>query len=242
VLIGVLLPALSKARQQSNTVKCASNIRQIMTGFVMYSQANKGLLPHQRIPQQFEWSRTTLATLIGESHMTGAQPKDNGCDYFRCPNDDIPRSTNPNYLGLQPRSYAINSANSAQYFNKPKYIYPWVPGDLSTIDFSTIYPIPCKLAKVPQRIFLVGEEYDQLKAANIQVSQMFVGQSTFHVLEGHFAKVHKGAGGMGGNYGFSDGHVEFHVPSDYKDNNGVIFTSAMDSNGDPRDPWKWITR
>src|SRR5438067_973169 len=127
VLVGVLLPALSKARQQANTVKCASNIRQIMTGFVMYSQANKGLLPHQRIPQQFEWSRTTLATLIGESHMTGAQPKDNGCDYFRCPNDDIPRSTSPNYLGLQPRSYAINSANSAQYFNKPNTSIPGFP-------------------------------------------------------------------------------------------------------------------
>lgn len=82
----------------------------------------------------------------------------------------------------------------------------------------------------------------QMKASNMNVSQMFVGQSTFYVLEGHFAQVHKGAGGLGGNYGFSDGHVEFHKPSDYKDNNGVIFTSAADSNGDPRDPWKWLTR
>src|SRR5690242_11202999 len=48
VLIGILLPALSKARDQAQTVQCASNMRQLHTAFVMYSQMYKGYcLPAQ---------------------------------------------------------------------------------------------------------------------------------------------------------------------------------------------------
>jgi prepilin-type N-terminal cleavage/methylation domain-containing protein len=48
VLIGILLPALSKARAQANVVACASNLRQIATGFIMYAGQNKGALPMPR--------------------------------------------------------------------------------------------------------------------------------------------------------------------------------------------------
>jgi prepilin-type processing-associated H-X9-DG protein/prepilin-type N-terminal cleavage/methylation domain-containing protein len=45
VLIGVLLPALSKARQQSQSVACLSNMRQLGQGLVMFTQEHKGYLP-----------------------------------------------------------------------------------------------------------------------------------------------------------------------------------------------------
>ena len=45
LLIGVLLPALSKARQQSQTVACMSNMRQLGTALVMFTQEHKGYLP-----------------------------------------------------------------------------------------------------------------------------------------------------------------------------------------------------
>jgi prepilin-type processing-associated H-X9-DG protein/prepilin-type N-terminal cleavage/methylation domain-containing protein len=45
VLIGVLLPALNKARQQSQAVACLSNMRQLGTGLVMFTQEHKGYLP-----------------------------------------------------------------------------------------------------------------------------------------------------------------------------------------------------
>jgi type II secretory pathway pseudopilin PulG len=41
VLIAILMPALTKAREQANRTKCASNIRQIMYACVMYSNDNK---------------------------------------------------------------------------------------------------------------------------------------------------------------------------------------------------------
>jgi prepilin-type N-terminal cleavage/methylation domain-containing protein len=45
LLISILLPVLSRAREQARTVACASNQRQILASCYMYSQDNKGYFP-----------------------------------------------------------------------------------------------------------------------------------------------------------------------------------------------------
>src|SRR5690349_14574738 len=45
LLISILLPTLNRVRKQANSVKCQSNIRQIITGLIMYSNENKGWYP-----------------------------------------------------------------------------------------------------------------------------------------------------------------------------------------------------
>jgi prepilin-type processing-associated H-X9-DG protein/prepilin-type N-terminal cleavage/methylation domain-containing protein len=45
VLIGILMPALARARAAAASAKCMSNMRQIGFGFSMYVDSNKGLLP-----------------------------------------------------------------------------------------------------------------------------------------------------------------------------------------------------
>jgi prepilin-type N-terminal cleavage/methylation domain-containing protein/prepilin-type processing-associated H-X9-DG protein len=45
VLVGILLPALSRVREQANTIKCASNLAQIGKGFQVYLAQNKGVFP-----------------------------------------------------------------------------------------------------------------------------------------------------------------------------------------------------
>jgi len=46
LLISILLPTLSKSREQATRVKCASNIRQWGAALQSYSSDNKGLLPY----------------------------------------------------------------------------------------------------------------------------------------------------------------------------------------------------
>jgi len=45
LLISILLPALSKAREQAQRTKCMANERQIITATIMYSNEYKGYLP-----------------------------------------------------------------------------------------------------------------------------------------------------------------------------------------------------
>src|SRR3954468_19028938 len=42
VLIGLLLPALGKAREQAKVSACMSNVRQLTTAWIMYANENKG--------------------------------------------------------------------------------------------------------------------------------------------------------------------------------------------------------
>ena len=74
VLMGLLLPAVGRAREQANQVECLSNLRQLTTAFIMYCQDNQGWMPraspyaspgNPESPQDFLWwqqaSRNTFA-------------------------------------------------------------------------------------------------------------------------------------------------------------------------------------
>jgi prepilin-type N-terminal cleavage/methylation domain-containing protein/prepilin-type processing-associated H-X9-DG protein len=45
LLIGILLPALNRARQQAQLVQCQSNIRQIVTAEMLFAQDHRGCVP-----------------------------------------------------------------------------------------------------------------------------------------------------------------------------------------------------
>ncbi len=51
VLIGILLPVVSRARQQAITVQCASNLRQLAVGWTYYANAFGGTSCPMRLPE-----------------------------------------------------------------------------------------------------------------------------------------------------------------------------------------------
>jgi len=57
LLISILLPALNAARQSANTVKCASNVRQLATALLMYASENYGRFPPETLTgvTKMEW-------------------------------------------------------------------------------------------------------------------------------------------------------------------------------------------
>jgi prepilin-type N-terminal cleavage/methylation domain-containing protein len=66
VLISILLPALSKARRVANTVSCASNMKQITLGMIMYANQYHG-------------------AILGNAYTSGAFLKGSGFSDFNCP-------------------------------------------------------------------------------------------------------------------------------------------------------------
>src|ERR1700691_1632822 len=62
VLVGILLPALSKARDQANQVKCMSNLRTIGQAIFLYAADNQGWLP---------FGNVDVGDPIGPGYVTG---------------------------------------------------------------------------------------------------------------------------------------------------------------------------
>jgi prepilin-type N-terminal cleavage/methylation domain-containing protein/prepilin-type processing-associated H-X9-DG protein len=66
LLVSMLLPALSKAKEQANRVKCASNLRQIGLGCLMYANDSGGMMPMQMTGMPFE-PRSAVGNVIAQN-------------------------------------------------------------------------------------------------------------------------------------------------------------------------------
>src|ERR1700722_9705042 len=99
LLISLLLPALTRAKEQANTVKCASNLRQIAQAITAYANDNRGKLIPDLVeaggsiyPQGFFWANALVAqkylvAVTGDVNPTatvGVIPKTSN-NVFVCP-------------------------------------------------------------------------------------------------------------------------------------------------------------
>jgi prepilin-type processing-associated H-X9-DG protein len=146
VLIGVLLPALTRARETANRVSCLSNLRQIGTALVMYTNDNKGMIPitPKKAPTDFDafwYQDSTRFKEIG-IHTVGKYLKVSPNNYavLICPSD---QSVARRSLNDYPFSYSFNIFFNGNKTAAIKKIYEcrnpvekiWVyEEDASTID------------------------------------------------------------------------------------------------------------
>jgi len=96
LLISMLLPALTKAREQANRAACLSNLRQVHTYLVMYAQNHKDEVPFGQSGDQYQfnfalWRKAdaaspgrykTLGLLIENGMVKGGNR-----NIFFCPSD-----------------------------------------------------------------------------------------------------------------------------------------------------------
>jgi prepilin-type N-terminal cleavage/methylation domain-containing protein/prepilin-type processing-associated H-X9-DG protein len=105
ILIGILLPALARAREAANTVKCAANLRSIGQGMAEYLANYKGTFPPSNYYKGLAFDSVTGQTptqptegyvhwssfLYTRKDLLGtdaAFTNPNGWDAFRCPSLD----------------------------------------------------------------------------------------------------------------------------------------------------------
>ena len=99
VLVGILLPALNKARRAAATVQCSSNMRQIASAMLMYINANKGKFPPAStpviagvFPNAWWWPNELVRgkyiqapSVYDHPGMATTDKKFRGANIFRCP-------------------------------------------------------------------------------------------------------------------------------------------------------------
>jgi prepilin-type N-terminal cleavage/methylation domain-containing protein len=94
ILIAILLPALQRAKEQANAVKCSNNMKQLMTAFITFAHDNKGHLPGNRANwnDPVEWKRDFLYGRFQWSGNFDKAPQNGtiwkyirNADVYRCP-------------------------------------------------------------------------------------------------------------------------------------------------------------
>ena len=116
VLIGVLLPALAKAREQSNRTACLSNLRALGQGMLLYANDSRDWLPNSNPPKTYVNAAAQNAVLVGLATKYIRSPKT-----FHCPSD-----TDPIPEAIETADYVLpNSAHVSYEF----YSIWWRPED-----------------------------------------------------------------------------------------------------------------
>lgn len=88
ILIAILLPALSKAREQSNRTKCLANLRSIGQAIYLYANENHGWLPNENPSLTVNDYNMTNDVLVGLAANQNLAPA-----VFHCPSDVDPVQT-----------------------------------------------------------------------------------------------------------------------------------------------------
>lgn len=93
LLISILLPSLSKAREVARMVRCEANLKQIGNAHHMYANANSDyFVPHRLNKNKYTWFRN-----IRFRAMLGHRPGTSIIEGFRCPT--VPQDRNHRWAG-----------------------------------------------------------------------------------------------------------------------------------------------
>ncbi len=135
LLVSILLPTLSRAREQANQVKCLSNLRQLGMAFTMYTSDNKGWFPFDAIDstewdEDWIWWQTSTVPggattgtpvrnypgrpLVDVKQSSIAKYTGNSIEaVMRCPNDNFEYRSQTVTGGQYKYSYSMNRNTSA---------------------------------------------------------------------------------------------------------------------------------
>jgi prepilin-type N-terminal cleavage/methylation domain-containing protein/prepilin-type processing-associated H-X9-DG protein len=139
LLVGILLPALQRAKEAANTIKCASNLRSIGQGMAMYIADNRGYYPpsYMYFGQSVGESNTVCTPTQGYINWTSFlyQRKDavanmntyqnlTGWEMFQCPsiNDGGIPPTDPSSQMIEPGQIS-DAGNTVTDWQAPRLAY-----------------------------------------------------------------------------------------------------------------------
>jgi prepilin-type N-terminal cleavage/methylation domain-containing protein/prepilin-type processing-associated H-X9-DG protein len=187
ILAGMLLPALSGAKETGKRIACVNHLRQIDLALTMFADEHEGEFP----PRQSPW------------WMTRLQPYYQDTKLLVCPSDTSQALPNPaEPPDTAPRSYIINGWND--YFE----------ANLSATDFAAYMShnwtngIRESAIAEPSDTITFGEKFPDSKHKHMDLLQG-AGNDNDQVEPGRHSRGGGPATSGGSNYAFADGSVRF---------------------------------
>lgn len=196
VLVAILLPVFFAVRERGRRTACLSNLHQLGTALIAYTQDADGFFPVRQADGE-----------DGPDWVDGVEKYVGNADIFQCPScpvPDIDSKPDPGEPKLIDKGYALNFEISGAYqpgFTRTK------PGPLAaTADITVPYPtVTVALCEVSFRNGPGEGNTTSFTSVNAPDTELFPGETPFGPLG---ALRHQG----GSNYGFVDGHVRWYRP------------------------------
>jgi prepilin-type N-terminal cleavage/methylation domain-containing protein/prepilin-type processing-associated H-X9-DG protein len=157
LLIAMLLPSLAKAREQANTVKCASNLRQIYIAVQLYANTYKGYAMPARVgsgaaTDNYWCGANVLGPLFSANGATTSQGTvDHISKMLTCPSNS--RDKSPGTGFNVDYSYNSNLGDDRAY--------PWDSG------YDPTYPawgLFKPLSRIPQNVLIAADAEPTVQA------------------------------------------------------------------------------
>ena len=197
ILAGMLLPALSAAKESAKRIQSMNNEKQLDLALQMYVEDNEGAYPKHGGSATEKWPVVLMLQIYGPA-ATNVVPKNTyttGFPILHCPSD----VTTPETYGIDsglaagqaPRSYIFNGFNDYYDYDPNKYSGQSLPESAIT---------------EPSETVLLGEK----ESSSGHYWMDYGAGDDFKELEqGRHAYGVKGKSG-GSNYAFADGSVRFY--------------------------------
>jgi prepilin-type N-terminal cleavage/methylation domain-containing protein len=234
ILIAVLMPALSRVRDQARSVQCASNMKSLMTAALMFAQDHKGHLfgnwadsgnPDEE-KRDFLAGNTMDWTKAPQAGTLWRYVKD--VNVYLCParDQDVGRTIGSGHTNGHFDYSAALILTGARVSNiKPTSLYVYTPSSVAAQGNPTMAAalrnmnVPKDLRPTP--VFVEETAY-RLNQFNIEGGWSNVDEHSDH---------HRG----GSNYASIDGSVHWFNPRRRPLKNHTYGT------GDPAESWQWLT-
>jgi prepilin-type N-terminal cleavage/methylation domain-containing protein/prepilin-type processing-associated H-X9-DG protein len=204
ILAGMLLPALSGAKESGRRITCVNHLRQIDLALSMYADDNDGRFPARQSPfwmTRLQPYYQDLRLLVCPSDSPNVAAAPSPADPFGfVPAADAPAT--PVAADSARRSYVINGWND--YFE----------ATLSAADFATYmahgWPGGMPEAAIAQtsETITFGEKMSELTHKHMDLLDG-AGDDTSKIEEGRHSRGGGPAASGGSNYAFADGSVRF---------------------------------
>jgi prepilin-type N-terminal cleavage/methylation domain-containing protein/prepilin-type processing-associated H-X9-DG protein len=142
LLLAILLPVLSAARRQAQSIKCASNMRQIAAAVLMYTADNKGVLMPALVeatglPHDYQYGWFWAAELVHLGYISAPPCVVDTASSTVTPPDDLGVFQCPG--GIPPTDWNNIAGTQGQYPTDPKN-NGWTYGNIP--NFTSISPNP----------------------------------------------------------------------------------------------------
>ena len=193
ILAGMLLPALSKAKQKAKGIKCLSNLKQMQLCWVMYATDNEGKLVLNHLGTRDAWIGGNVSSSPGWTNrldiMEGALfPYNSSLEIYTCPSD----------IAFKSGTRVINRVRSYSMSGRMSGSADWVyPGlNIWTKESSINSPGPS------QAFVFVDEDKESIDDGFFAIRNP-AGRN-----DGFWQNAPASRHGNGGILSFADGHAE----------------------------------